>query len=72
MGNLFSPDKAIHGQAAKRMGKHARLSKVVLEWLNELALKENRGQPARQQHVMKLNLGTITERTPMTQAVNLL
>lgn len=54
------------------MGKHARLVEVVLEWLDELALKENRGQLARQQHVVKLNLGTITEREPITQAVNLL
>lgn len=62
MGTCFPRQHAIHGQTAKRMGKHARLVEVVLEWLDELALKENRGQLARQQHVVKLNLGTITER----------
>ncbi len=36
------------------------------------SLKENRIQLARQQQVVKLNLGAITERDSVTQAVDLL
>ncbi|MCY1357666.1 hypothetical protein D9M69_441690 [compost metagenome] len=64
--------QAIHGQATKRMGKYARLVEVALEWLDVLTLKKNRGQLARQQYMVKLNLSTITEREPVTQAINLL
>jgi len=40
--------------------------------LDVLTLKENRGQLARQQYVMKLNLLAITQRDPVTQSIHLL